>query len=95
MLGPNRLAIHTLLNGPTMQDWNTSDMIFPVAVLIEFLSGSTTLPLGTIILTVTGTPLGVSMAQMLPGWLKAGDGVAIETEGIGLLSNPVAEEGTA
>lgn len=51
---PNALKIKTVLNGQTVQDWNTSDMIFDVPALIEFLSGSTTLLPGTVILT--GTP---------------------------------------
>jgi 2-keto-4-pentenoate hydratase/2-oxohepta-3-ene-1,7-dioic acid hydratase in catechol pathway len=87
---PNALKIRTVLNGQVMQDWNTSDMIFKVAVLIEFLSGSTTLLPGTVILT--GTPHGVGMAQKPPRWLKAGDNVTIEIEKIGALQNPVANE---
>ena len=73
-----------------MQDWNTNDMIFDVPALIEFLSVSTTLPPGTVILT--GTPHGVGMAQKPPRWLKPGDNVVIETEKIGALANPVANE---
>jgi 2-keto-4-pentenoate hydratase/2-oxohepta-3-ene-1,7-dioic acid hydratase in catechol pathway len=87
---PNALKIRTVLNGQVMQDWNTNDMIFDVATLIEFLSGSTTLLPGTIILT--GTPHGVGMAQKPPRWLKPGDSVTIEIEKIGTLTNPVAEE---
>ena len=64
-------------------------MIFDVPALIEFLSGSTTLLPGTVILT--GTPHGVGMAQM-PRWLKAGDHLTIEIERIGALPNPVANE---
>ncbi len=87
---PNELKIRTVLNGETMQDWNTNDMIFDVPTLIEFLSGSTTLLPGTVILT--GTPHGVGMAQKPPRWLKAGDNVTIEIEKIGSLQNPVANE---
>jgi len=87
---PNNLKIRTILNGETMQDWNTNDMIFDVPTLIEFLSGSTTLLPGTVILT--GTPHGVGMAQKPPRWLKAGDRVTIEIEKIGALENPVANE---
>jgi len=87
---PNELGIRTVLNGETMQDWNTNDMIFDVPALIEFLSGSTTLLPGTVILT--GTPHGVGMAQKPPRWLKAGDSVTIEIEKIGALQNSVANE---
>jgi len=87
---PNALGIRTILNGETVQDWNTNDMIFDVPALIEFLSGSTTLLPGTVILT--GTPHGVGMAAKPPRWLKAGDTVTIEIEGIGSLTNPVINE---
>jgi len=88
---PNALRISTVLNGETVQDWNTDDMIFDVPTLIEFLSGSTTLLPGTVILT--GTPHGVGMASKPPRWLKPGDSVTIEIEKIGALTNPVAMEG--
>ncbi|HVT72101.1 MAG TPA: fumarylacetoacetate hydrolase family protein [Lacunisphaera sp.] len=88
---PNRLRIRTVLNAATVQDWTTSDMIFDVPALIEFLSGSTTLLPGTVILT--GTPHGVGMAAKPPRWLRPGDVVEIEIEGIGTLVNPVKEEG--
>lgn len=87
---PNALAIKTVLNGQTMQDWNTNDMIFDVPTLIEFLSGSTTLLPGTVILT--GTPHGVGMARTPPVWLQPGDEVSIEIEAIGTLTNPVRLE---
>lgn len=87
---PNSLGIRTLLNGEAMQDWNTDDMIFDVPTLIEFLSGSTVLDPGTVILT--GTPHGVGFAQNPPRFLQAGDTVTIEIDGIGSLSNPVVEE---
>ena len=87
---PNELKIRTILNGQVMQDWNTNDMIFDVPALIEFLSGSTTLLPGTVILT--GTPHGVGMAQKPPRWLQPGDQVSIEIEKIGVLTNPVANE---
>ncbi len=90
ILNPNELKIRTVLNGEIMQDWNTNDMIFDVPALIEFLSGSTTLLPGTVILT--GTPHGVGMARKPPRWLKAGDNVTIEIEKIGELKNPVANE---
>jgi 2-keto-4-pentenoate hydratase/2-oxohepta-3-ene-1,7-dioic acid hydratase in catechol pathway len=73
-----------------MQDWNTDDMIFDVPTLIEFLSGSTILLPGTVILT--GTPHGVGAARKPPVFLKNGDSVAIEIERIGTLTNPVIDE---
>jgi 2-keto-4-pentenoate hydratase/2-oxohepta-3-ene-1,7-dioic acid hydratase in catechol pathway len=87
---PNALGIKTILNGKIVQDCRTDDMIFDVPTLIEFLSGSTTLTPGTVIFT--GTPHGVGMARNPPLWLKAGDEVSIEIEGIGKLSNPVIPE---
>jgi 2-keto-4-pentenoate hydratase/2-oxohepta-3-ene-1,7-dioic acid hydratase in catechol pathway len=87
---PNALGIKTEINGEVVQDWTTSDMIFDVPTLIEFLSGSNTLLPGTVILT--GTPHGVGMAAKPPRWLKAGDSVTIEIEKIGKLINPVIDE---
>jgi 2-keto-4-pentenoate hydratase/2-oxohepta-3-ene-1,7-dioic acid hydratase in catechol pathway len=90
LTNPGALGIKTVLNGQTMQDWNTEDMIFDVPALIEFLSGSTTLLPGMVILT--GTPHGVGMARKPPVWLKAGDQITIEIEKIGSLTNPVDNE---
>ncbi|MCA9064972.1 MAG: fumarylacetoacetate hydrolase family protein [Planctomycetaceae bacterium] len=87
---PNTLGIRTILNGNVMQDWNTNDMIFDVPTLIEFLSGSTILAPGTVILT--GTPHGVGMARNPPVLLKHGDEITIEIDGIGRLTNPVIDE---
>jgi 2-keto-4-pentenoate hydratase/2-oxohepta-3-ene-1,7-dioic acid hydratase in catechol pathway len=87
---PNALAIRTLVNGEVRQSSNTRDMIFDVPTLIEFLSGSTTLLPGTVILT--GTPSGVGMARNPPVWLQPGDSVTVEIEKIGALTNPVQRE---
>lgn len=87
---PNNLNIKTILNGETVQDSTTADMIFDVPTLIEFLSGSTTLLPGTVILT--GTPSGVGMARNPPSWLKEGDSITIAIERIGELTNPVVAE---
>jgi len=87
---PNALALKTVIDGEVLQDWNTNDMIFDVPALIEFLSGSTTLLPGTVILT--GTPHGVGFARTPPRWLKPGDNVTIDIEKIGALTNPVALE---
>lgn len=88
---PGQLKIRSRVNGQTMQDWHTGDMIFDVPALIEFLSGSTTLETGTVILT--GTPHGVGAAQKPPRFLQPGDQVEIEIERIGVLRNPVQWEG--
>lgn len=87
---PNALSIRTVLNGQTLQDGHTSDMIFDIPTLIEFLSASTVLVPGTVILT--GTPHGVGAARKPPIYLQPGDEVVIEIEGIGRLVNPVIEE---
>jgi 2-keto-4-pentenoate hydratase/2-oxohepta-3-ene-1,7-dioic acid hydratase in catechol pathway len=87
---PHTLTIRTLVNGDVRQESNTADMIFDVPSLIEFLSGSTTLLPGTVILT--GTPGGVGMGMKPPRWLQVGDAVSIEIEGIGTLTNPVEAE---
>jgi 2-keto-4-pentenoate hydratase/2-oxohepta-3-ene-1,7-dioic acid hydratase in catechol pathway len=87
---PNSLSIKTILNDKVVQDWDTGDMIFDIPALIEFLSASTTLVPGTVILT--GTPHGVGAAHKPPLWLKPGDTVTVEIEGIGQLTNPIREE---
>jgi 2-keto-4-pentenoate hydratase/2-oxohepta-3-ene-1,7-dioic acid hydratase in catechol pathway len=87
---PQALRIRTIVNGETLQDSSTGDMIFDVATLIEFLSGSTTLLPGTVILT--GTPQGVGMAFDPPRFLHPGDKVTIDIENIGALTNPVIAE---
>jgi 2-keto-4-pentenoate hydratase/2-oxohepta-3-ene-1,7-dioic acid hydratase in catechol pathway len=87
---PNALRIRSVLNGQVMQDWSTEDMIFDVATLIEFLSGSKTLLPGTVILT--GTPHGVGFARTPPVFMQPGDIITIEIEKIGALTNPVVLE---
>ncbi len=88
---PGRLGIRTLLNGEVMQESTTADLIFSAAEIVSFLSGSTTLEPGTVIFT--GTPAGVGMARVPPRWLRAGDEVCVEIEGVGRLVNPVVAEG--
>ncbi len=87
---PNTLKIKSTLNGQVMQVRNTNDMIFDVPTLIEFLSGSTILLPGTVILT--GTPHGVGAARKPPVFLQPGDTIDVEIERIGKLSNPVIAE---
>ena len=84
------LQIRTILNGNVMQDSTTSDMAFNVPTLISFLSGSNTLEPGTVI--STGTPAGVGVAKDPQVFLKPGDEVTIDIEGIGQLTNPVIDE---
>ncbi len=87
---PHNLRIGTSINGEIFQDWTTADMIFDVPSLVAFLSGSTTLPSGSVILT--GTPHGVGMAREPKRWLQEGDVVTVAIEGIGELTNPVVRE---
>ena len=84
---PQKLRLTCVLNGEVMQDANTSDMIFPVAELISFLSTGMTLLPGAVILT--GTPSGVGFTRKPPVFLMPGDKVEMTVEGIGTLSNPV------
>ena len=84
---PQNLSIKLRLNGDVMQDSNTSQMIFGVAELIEFLSRFITLEPGDVV--ATGTPPGVGFARKPPVYLKDGDTVEVEIDGLGVLSNPV------
>jgi 2-keto-4-pentenoate hydratase/2-oxohepta-3-ene-1,7-dioic acid hydratase in catechol pathway len=88
--GASGLDIMTRVNGETMQSSNTSDMIFPVARIIETLSAFMTLEAGDLI--ATGTPSGVAHARKPPAWMKAGDTVEIEIEKIGVLRNRIVDE---
>lgn len=85
---PDSLRITTRVDGEVLQDSRTADMIFDVPALIEFLSGDTTLPAGTVILT--GTPEGVGMGRTPQRWLRPGNRVEVEIERIGILKNLVA-----
>jgi len=85
---PNALRIQTTLNGATVQDANTNDMIFDVRAIVSFLSESTTLLPGTLIFT--GTPQGVGMGRKPQLWLKDGDEVCVTIEKIGTLRNRVS-----
>ena len=82
---PQKLAIRCLVNGQVMQQSNTAEMIFGVAEIISSLSQTMTLRPGAVILT--GTPAGVAAGRRPPPWLKTGDRVAVEIEGVGALIN--------
>jgi 2-keto-4-pentenoate hydratase/2-oxohepta-3-ene-1,7-dioic acid hydratase in catechol pathway len=84
---PHKLTIKFTLNGETMQDSNTDQMIFTVPRLIEFLSETMTLEPGDVI--ATGTPAGVGFARNSPVFLKPGDEMEVLIEGMGGLGNPV------
>jgi len=85
--GCKGLRIESRLNGQVMQSADTSDMVFGVARTIALLSQSLTLEPGDLL--VMGTPGGVGYARTPPVWMKAGDSIDIEIEGIGILSNAV------
>ena len=87
---PQNLDIKSRVNGKVMQSSNTRNMIFSVRHLISYCSHNMTLLPGTIIMT--GTPEGVGFAQDPPVFLRSGDVVEIEVEGVGVLRNTVAEE---
>ena len=87
---PSKLTIRTFVNEDKMQESSTDDLIFDVPHLISFLSGSTTLLPGTLILT--GTPSGVGDARDPRRYLVPGDEVTVEIDAIGMLTNPVVEE---
>jgi acylpyruvate hydrolase len=88
--GGKGLKIQARLNGQVMQSDNTGNMIFPVAETIAYITQGMTLEPGDIIMT--GTPSGVGAARKPPVWMKNGDVCEIEIEGIGVLSNPIADE---
>lgn len=87
---PQDLAIRCRVDGRTLQDSSTAEMIFGVAELVSYLSQVMTLQPGDVI--ATGTPLGVGFARKPPIYLQDGNLVEVEIEGIGTLSNPVVVE---
>jgi len=87
---PDDLSIRAVLNGRTVQEASTSEMIFNLSTVVSSLSRSMTLLPGTVILT--GTPEGVGFTRKPPLFLKDGDVVSIEIEKIGTLTNGVIKE---
>lgn len=84
---PDNLRVSSRVNGETMQDSCTDDLIFSCRNLISYLSRQFTLYPGTLILT--GTPSGVGFVRQPPVFLREGDKVEVEVEGVGVLSNSV------
>lgn len=88
--GATGLRIRSILNGQVMQDGNTNDFIFSVAQVVAIVSEIMTLEPGDMI--ATGTPAGVGYPRTPPVFLKPGDEIVVEIEGIGRLANPVVAE---
>jgi 2-keto-4-pentenoate hydratase/2-oxohepta-3-ene-1,7-dioic acid hydratase in catechol pathway len=86
---PHNLGIRLRLNGKTMQDSNTRQMIFSVSQLIAYLSQIFTLEVGDLVFT--GTPPGVGFVRKPPIFLKAGDVTEVEIDGMGVLRNPIVQ----
>ena len=87
---PHRLGISMTIGGERLQDANTSQMIYQIPALIEYLSSIVPLQVGDVI--STGTPAGVGMGRTPQRWLKAGDEMVVSIEGIGELRNAVVGE---
>lgn len=88
--GASGLQLQCRLNGQTMQNANTRDLIFDVATLVSVCSDAMALRVGDII--ITGTPSGVGLARKPQVWMKAGDVCEIEMEGLGILRNAIVDE---
>ena len=82
-----RLGVRLWVNDDLRQNGNSADLVFDIPSIIETLSATITLLPGDVI--ATGTPAGVGMATDPPRWLRRGDRVRIEIEGVGVLENPV------
>jgi len=87
---PHALAIKTRLNGQVLQDANTSELIFKIPELVAYLSSFTEIAPGDLI--ATGTPSGVGFVRNPPIFMKAGDVVEVDIEGIGVLRNRMEPE---
>jgi 2,4-didehydro-3-deoxy-L-rhamnonate hydrolase len=84
---PQALPIRAVLNGEVMQDSNTSNQIFGIREVVSFVSQAITLEPGDLI--ITGTPAGVGAFRNPKVWLKPGDEITIEIDGLGSITNPV------
>lgn len=90
VLDPHSLNIRSYINGKPMQDSNTRNLIFKIPYLVHYFSQLITLMPGDII--ATGTPPGVGYVRKPPVYLRPGDIVRVEVEGVGALENPVIAE---
>ena len=86
--GCSGLRIQSRLNGTVMQDASTADMLWPVDELLALLTECMTLEPGDVV--VTGTPAGVGFARTPPVWMRPGDAIEVDIEGLGRLENVVA-----
>jgi acylpyruvate hydrolase len=84
------LKIQSRLNGTVMQSDNTDNMMFPIVEMLVYITQGMTLEPGDVIFT--GTPSGVGHARKPPVWMKNGDTIEVEIEGVGTLGNPIADE---
>lgn len=84
---PQAVSVRTRVNGETVQNGNTRDMVFPIAHIVAFASTLFRLEPGDVILT--GTPDGVQFGKAEPRWLRAGDVVEVEVEGVGILRSRI------
>jgi acylpyruvate hydrolase len=87
---PTALRLRTVLNGRTVQDASTSDMVFSVPFLVSYISSLATLEPGDLILT--GTPAGIGCNRKPQVFLRPGDEISVAIDGIGTLTNPVVDE---
>jgi 2-keto-4-pentenoate hydratase/2-oxohepta-3-ene-1,7-dioic acid hydratase in catechol pathway len=90
---PHALGIRAILNGETVQDSTTANLIFGIDEVVSYVSRTSTLEQGDLILT--GTPAGVGVFRNPPRLLRPGDEITIEIDGVGSITNPVrAEDGS-
>lgn len=87
---PTKLQLTTRLNGQVMQHCGLDMLLFPLPFLISYVSRITTLQPGDVI--ATGTPGGVGRDRKPPVWMKAGDCIEVDINGLGVLSNPIVDE---
>jgi 2-keto-4-pentenoate hydratase/2-oxohepta-3-ene-1,7-dioic acid hydratase in catechol pathway len=87
---PTSLTLTTRLNGETVQQESTGELLFDIPALIEYISTFTELQPGDVI--ATGTPGGVGAGRTPPLWMQAGDRVEVEITGLGVLQNIIADQ---